>query len=274
MAFKQEDEIRWVQNGEVGAGTDTSTVPDGNLNEPIKDVWDNTLDNKNRIDGHDTDITSLQSDVSTLQSNVSAIPTAHNDLSGINGGDGTGGTNNFHLTSAQYLDLTGTTQASQDVLISGNASQITTLDSRVTALETKAVEKVLFYDAALINATSVAGDNLTGQTINIPDTSTVGSYASFNALVVGEDIDVFEMYSQDFGNVKIYVQDLNTLNPTSGSPWIVSFDDDFSNDHKLDIYFDSGNLVIRSQDIAGPGGGDNSQYKIYRVMGYSVNVVS
>jgi len=63
MAFKQEDEIRWVQNGEVGAGTDTSTVPDGNLNEPIKDVWDNTLDNSNRLDTVETDVANLQTGV-------------------------------------------------------------------------------------------------------------------------------------------------------------------------------------------------------------------
>lgn len=63
MAFKQENEIRWVQNGEVGAGTNTSTVPDGNLNEHVKDVWDNTLDNSNRLDTVETNISDLQTGV-------------------------------------------------------------------------------------------------------------------------------------------------------------------------------------------------------------------
>jgi len=269
MPYKLKSEIEWYQDGELATGTFTSTTPDGVANRPLEDLFDN-------IDFVRDDLATnyyTKTEVDSLVSGaIGGIATAHNDLTELQGGT-TG--EFFHLTSAQHTDLTGTSQASQNASISSNSSTISNHESRISSLESvNKLEKVVFYDAALINATAVSADNLVGQTITLPDSSTIGFYTSWFTLVSTEDIDVIEIYSQDFGSIKVFTSDLAALNPSSGSPWIIGYDDDFSNDHRLEMYFSGSNLIINSRDIAAPGGGSNSQHQIYRIMGYSVTVQS
>lgn len=269
MPYKLKSEIQWYQDGELATGTFTSTTPDGIANRPLEDLFDN-------IDFVRDDLAAnyyTKSEVDILVSGaVGGISTSHNDLTGIQGGT----TNEYlHLTIAQHSDLTGTSQASQNASISSNASTISNHESRISSLESvNKLEKVVFYDAALINAPAVSANNLVGQTITLPDSSTIGFYTSWFTLVSSEDIDVIEIYSQDFGSIKVFTADLASLSPSAGSPWTIGYDDDLSNDHRIEMYFSGSNLIINSRDLAAPGGGSNSQHKIYRIMGYSVTVQS
>lgn len=79
--YANEADITWRQNGVLAAGTSNPALGQGHANASTRQVWENTLDNKGRIDGHDTAISALQNQGGKIL--VVADITARDALTGV-----------------------------------------------------------------------------------------------------------------------------------------------------------------------------------------------